>query len=458
MTGSGRGRAAGDARRNLPSVDQVLREAAVVALTSLYGRDVVRRCVRDQVETLRTGLLESDGPVSSEPLQEIVSRVTRTLSQSLGTPLRRVLNATGILLHTNLGRAPLPAEVATTLPSLVDAYCDLEMDLHSGRRSERNRRVEPLLSALTGAEAAIVVNNNAAALVLILSTLARDREVLVSRGELVEIGGSFRIPDIMRAAGVRLAEVGTTNRTRLGDYEQAVNSETALLLKVHPSNYRMSGFVSTVDAIALVALGKEKDIPVVIDEGSGLLRPHPASQLSDHPSMAELVQAGVDLVCGSGDKLLGGPQAGLIVGRREAVDQCRRSPLYRALRPDRVAYASLEAMLRVHLAQGPLPLDGLWPDEGEHLARLERVASVLGAEVIRTEAFLGGGAAPEAPIEGSALAIAGSDSILLRLRTGDPAVVGYLRDGRLILDLRTIDPRDDEALMAAVRQAQAGDD
>jgi L-seryl-tRNA(Ser) seleniumtransferase len=375
-----------------------------------------------------------------------------------------VLNATGLFLHTNLGRAPLPREVAASLPPLLDAYCDLEFDLETGRRSQRLRRVERLLTALTGAEAAAVVNNNAAALVLILSTLAKGREVVVSRGELVEIGDSFRIPEIMAAAGACLVEVGATNRTRPADYRNAAGPETALLLKVFPSNFRLTGFVASVSPAELVAVSREVGVPVLVDEGSGLLRPPSpgrAPQLAGHPSMAELIEAGCDLVCGSGDKLPGGPQAGLIVGREPLVTRCRRHPLYRALRPDRLALAALEGVLRLHLAGSELPLDRLWPDPRAHRDRLERAMTAIASElegnvaIVPADAFLGGGSAPEEPIPGEALALPGDDELLARLRRGDPPVVGYIRRGRLLLDLRTVAPEDDEALVAAVRRALA---
>lgn len=445
-----------DARRRIPSVNRLLSEPAVERLTGLYGWDQVRVQVRREVEALRERLDRS--PLAAGELEEAIAhlpqRVVAELEKRLGQRLQRVLNATGILIHTNLGRAPLPREVAQDLPGLLDAYCDLEMDLERGKRSDRNRKVERLLTALTGAEAALVTNNNAAAVFLVLATLAPGREVIVSRGELVEIGGSFRIPDIMRAAGVRLVEVGTTNRTRLGDYAQAIGPETALLLKVHPSNYRISGFVASVEAQELVELGRQHGLPVFVDEGSGLLRPHPAPQLADHPSFAQLLAAGCDLVSGSGDKLLGGPQAGILAGRKELVARCRRHPLYRTFRPDRASFAALEGVLRLHLAGGPLPMDRLWTDPAAHRRRLRRMAKKLGAEIVPADAYLGGGSAPEAPVPGEALALPGDDDLLRRLRLGEPPVVGYIREGRLILDLRTVDPRDDPALMEAVQAAR----
>ncbi len=449
--------ATADPRRRLPAVDRVLEEPAILALIALYGRERVRVQVRAELASLRFHLTGGEAaPRDLAPeLTGLPERVRRGLEAALGRPLERVLNATGIFLHTNLGRAPLPREVAALLPSRLDAACDLELELATGRRGDRNRRVEALLVALTGAEAALVVNNNAATLILVLATLARGREVIVSRGELVEIGGSFRIPEILEAAGARLVEVGSTNRTHLADYEHHIGEPTAMLLKIFPSNYRVSGYVAGVEPAALAALARARSVPLLVDEGSGLLRSHPAPQLADHPSFAALVAAGCDLVCGSGDKLLGGPQAGLLVGRRELVARCRRHPLYRALRPDRAGLAALEEVLRRRLVGAPFPLDGLWPDPKAHSARLARMAAELGAQRVPAEAFVGGGSAPEAPIAGEALSLPGSDELLRSLRLGTPPVVGYLRQGRLLLDLRTVDPRDDDALRDAVLGALA---
>ena len=439
-----------DARRGIPSLDRLLSDPAVSSLIPLYGRGPVRVQARREVEDLRgrlaAGSEDIDGAVAALP-----GRIAARIQASLGDSLTRFLNATGVLLHTNLGRAPLPRSVAAGLPPLLDAYCDLELDAETGKRGERNRRAERLLTTLTGAEGALAVNNNAAALVLALAAHARGREVIVSRGELVEIGGSFRIPEILATAGARLVEVGATNRTRLSDYEKAIGPETALLLKVFPSNFRITGFTASVSPEELAGLGREKGIPVLVDEGSGLLRRRPEPQLAGHPSMEELIAAGCDLVCGSGDKLLGGPQAGLMVGRADLVRACRKHPLYRAFRPDRMAFAALEGVLRLHLAGTPLPLDRMWPDPSEHRTRLERVAAEIGAEIVPADAFLGGGSAPEVPIPGEALSLPGDDALLARLRRG--AVMGYLRQGRLMLDLRTVDPEDDPALIAAVRSA-----
>ncbi len=369
-----------DARRAIPAVDRLLSDPAVADLLALYGRGPVRVQARRELAALRAWL--RSGPAAAEvegALGRLPQRIAAALEAEFGAPLARVLNATGIFLHTNLGRAPLPRAVVRRLPALLDAYCDLELDRESGRRGERNRRVERLLMAATGAAAAVVVNNNAAALVLALAALARDRAVVVSRGELIEIGGSFRIPEIMAAAGARLVEVGATNRTRLADYRAAVGPDTALLLKVFPSNFRQIGFVAAVEPAELAELGRAVGIPVLVDEGSGLLRPSAAPQLAGHPSLSTLIAAGCDLACGSGDKLLGGPQAGLLVGRADLLARCRKHPLYRALRPDRTTLAALEGVLRLHLAGAPLPIDRLWADPAVTRRRLERAAAALGA-------------------------------------------------------------------------------
>ncbi len=447
-----------DTRRRLPSVDRLLNHPRIERLEELYGRELVRVQARRTLDELRSALAADPEGAEielSSALDALPERLEAGLVAALGPPLRRVLNATGIFLHTNLGRAPLPREVARRLPEFLDAYCDLELDLERGERGDRNRRVSGLLDALGGSEASLVTNNNAAALVLILAAHARGREVVVSRGELVEIGGSFRVPAIIEAAGCRLVEVGTTNRTRIADFERAIGPETGALLRVFPSNYRISGFVEAAPVAELVDLARSRGLPLVVDEGSGLLRPHSAPQLAGHGSIRELVAAGCDLVCGSGDKLVGGPQAGLIFGLRSRVDVCRRHPLYRAVRPDRAAFAALEGVLRLHLAGRPLPLDRLWPDPNEHDRRLELVAGQLGAEVITADAFLGGGSAPEEPIAGPVLAIEPSNALLRELRLGDPSVVGYIKAGRLLLDLRTVDVSDDASLVSAVVSARS---
>ena len=436
-------------------MDRVLEESAVQHLESLYGRELVRVQARRLLDELRASP-EAIAPQELEAtVAELPERIRAGIEESLGGELVRVLNATGVLLHTNLGRVPLAPTVAWRLAALSDAYCDLELDLPSGRRGDRNRRAARLLELATGAEAALVVNNTAAALVLILSALARDREVIVSRGELVEIGGSFRIPEILTTSGARLVEVGSTNRTRLADYARAIGAETALILKVYPSNYRIAGFTASVPPAALAELARRHELPLVVDEGSGLLRRHPASELAGHPSFEQLLSRGSDLVCGSGDKVLGGPQAGLIAGSADLVGRLHSHPLYRALRPDRMTFAALEGALRELLAGRPSALDRLWPDAETHERRVRSLAERLraagaDAQVVEIEAYVGGGSAPEKPIPGAGLAVAGGERLARALRTGSTPVVGYVRDDRLLLDVRTVDASDDELLLDAV--------
>ena len=438
-----------DSRRVIPPVFKLLESPEVMALTISYGRALVRVQLDRVLDELRAelGAGTAEGQVTPDL---VAARIERHLVDQLGAPARRVLNATGVLLHTNLGRAPLPSEVLRDLESLLDASCDLEMDLATGRRGDRSQRIERLLRALTGAPAAIAVNNNAAALVLALSTLAKGRDVIVSRGELVEIGGSFRIPEILEASGARLMEVGSTNRTRLDDYRRGLTDQTALLLKVFPSNYRIEGFTEEVSVEQLVALSQETGVPLLVDEGSGLLRPNPTSPLEEHLSLAQLVELGADLACGSGDKLAGGPQAGLIVGATQIVEKLRKHPLYRALRPGRAVLVLLERVLRLHLRELELPLDRLLLPGPEHTARLERVAARVEGEIIRAEGYLGGGSAPQERLLGEAIALDVDSGFLDRLRIGDPPVVGYWHDGRVVLDLRTVAPKDDDALVEAV--------
>ncbi len=447
-----------DPRRGLPSVGRLLVEAQAVGLVEEYGREQVTVQAQQLLAALRSdpGLTAR----SSEP-----SEVQRALGVALAAaarPLSRVINATGVFLHTNLGRAPLPEGVISSLGPLLDAGCDLEVDLQSGKRGDRNHRVNDALCALTGASAAVVVNNNAAALVLALKTLAAGKEVIVSRGELVEIGGSFRIPDILSGAGSLLVEVGTTNRTRAADYEAAINAQTGLLLKVYPSNYRIRGFTEEAPIEALVALSRKHAIPLLVDEGSGLLRSRPEAVFRGHASIDELLTAGCDLVCGSGDKVLGGAQAGLLLGSEELVSRCRRNPLYRALRPSRLVLIALGAVLELHQRNKPLPLDGLFVDEADHKARLgrlvDRFRSRLQSEsasisIVPGTATVGGGSAPDREIPGLVLAVRGSQSLADALRTGAVPVVGRMHAGQLILDLRTVAPGDDSTVLEALLES-----
>lgn len=400
----------------------------------------------------------------------IAQRAADALDARETRRLRRVINATGVVLHTNLGRAPL-AETARA--AVIDAmgYSTTEFDLRTGRRGARTSHVSELVAELCGAESATAVNNGAAALMLTIDAIARGGEVIVSRGELVEIGGAFRLPDIIVRTGARLVEVGTTNRTRPSDYEQAIGPDTRLILKVHASNFRMVGFTSDVGIDALGRLGREHGIPVALDAGSGLIVHEddgPVGPLSEEPAVRAAIADGADLVLFSGDKLLGGPQAGLIVGRRELVDRCARSPLARALRIDKLQIAALEATLKEHLrADAPdrIPAIAMMrADEAELRSRCEALRATLGGargidvEVVADEAVVGGGAAPERPLPTTVVLIGATDPdhLLARLRTCDPPVIARISADRVALDLRTVPVSDDELLGGLVLDALVG--
>ncbi|MGI8607714.1 MAG: L-seryl-tRNA(Sec) selenium transferase [Candidatus Dormibacteria bacterium] len=431
-----------DVRRNLPSVE------------------VLTRLVRQRLEVLRR-----DPPAHLDVSVE-ADRLARAAADLGDGRLRRVINASGVVLQTNLGRSPLSADAVDSVRALAGGYLDLEYDLVPGRRGERATRLGSALQALLGAPG-MVVNNNAAALLLCLFALARGREVVVSRGELVEIGGSFRLPDVMRLSGARLVEVGTTNRTRIADYAQAITSKTAMLLKVHTSNFRVVGFTEAASSAELAIVARERGILLIEDLGSGALLDTGGGGLGHEPTVIEALAAGVDLVCFSADKLLGGPQAGIVAGREELVARLRSSPLYRALRPDKMTLAALQATLAAYLrgdAESTVPLwRMLRMTAAETHTRAESWAKALGdaaTEVVAVESPVGGGSLPGQVLQGFALAVrpsgAGSVSKLAtRLRTGETAVVARVSDERVILDPRTVASTDDAALVAAVRAALA---
>jgi L-seryl-tRNA(Ser) seleniumtransferase len=417
-----------DRLRALPAVDRL---ATAVA--------------RAELEARRAELLEG----ASDEV-DLVERARRRLRPRL----RRVLNATGVVVHTNLGRAPLSTPARDAVARVAAGYCNLELDLASGERGSRHDHVAELLQELTGAQAALVVNNCAAAVLLATAALAGGRETIVSRGQLIEIGGGFRIPEILATAGTRLVEVGTTNRTRVGDYEAAVaagGERVGAILRAHPSNFRAVGFVEDVEIEPLCALG----VPVIDDVGSGVLADDMAL-LGEEPAVRRSLRAGAALVAFSGDKLLGGPQAGVLIGTRAAVDACRRHPLARALRIDKLSLAALEATLALYrdpdAARHALPVLAMLAADGETLARRAReLAAAIGGEVVEATARVGGGALPLLELRGPAVALdpgpAGADALAAALRAGDPALVGRIHGGRLLLDPRTLS--DDEARAAA---------
>ena len=372
---------------------------------------------------------------------DLVERVESELAAARGARLRRAINATGVIIHTNLGRAPLAREALERVSAVAGGYSNLEYDLGEGGRGSRQDHAAPILRRLTGAEAALIVNNNAAAVLLALAALAEGREVLVSRGELIEIGDGFRIPDVLARSGARLCEVGTTNRTRAGDYDRAIGPETALLLRVHQSNFRVVGFTEQPRLADLVRVARAHGLPLVDDLGSGALFAKSNLPLGDEPTARESLEAGADLVCFSGDKLLGGPQAGIIVGRAELVEQLRRHPLQRALRADKLTLAALEATLALYLdpelAAREVPVLRMLAEPPDTVrARAQRLASLVGGDVEPTVGRVGGGALPLTELPSFACAV--EEELAPRLRNAEPPVIGLVRDGRFLLDCRTI--------------------
>jgi L-seryl-tRNA(Ser) seleniumtransferase len=457
-----------DRLRALPSVDEVLRE---LDGDPQAPRPRVVEAIRAVLDESRRAVLTA---ASAEELERIPlaaaalrTRIEARLATTAAWSLDRVINATGVVLHTNLGRALLSGTALSRLALVATSYTNLELDVPTKERGSRYDHVDGLLCRLTGAEASLVVNNNAAAVLLALESLARGREVVVSRGELIEIGGAFRVPDIMARSGARLVEVGTTNRTRVADYAAAIGPETGLLLKVHPSNYRIVGFTESVTTRELAELGRARGVPVMEDLGSGSfvdLRPW---GFPPEPTAPEVVAAGVDLVTFSGDKLLGGPQAGIVVGRRPLVERCRKNPLNRALRIDKLTLAALEATLRAYeepaRARETIPTLRMLT---EPLAAVERrarrclrglpaaVRAALGARVVADQAQVGGGALPTVELPTVALALGSADhpaeALDARLRAGRPPVIGRIAEGRLLLDCRTVDDSEVSLVVAAV--------
>jgi L-seryl-tRNA(Ser) seleniumtransferase len=371
--------------------------------------------------------------------------------------LASVINATGVILHTGLGRAPLPDRAARAAAEAARGYVDLEIDRETGRRGRRTTRAESILTSLTGAQAGLVVNNNAAALLLALAALGRRKEVLVSRGELIEIGGEFRLPEIMGASGAKLVEVGTTNRTRLSDYRAALSRRTGLVLKVHPSNYRVVGFAESPSVQELAALAGTAGIPLLYDLGSGLLDRFPGMP-KEEPAVTEALREGADLVCFSGDKLLGGPQAGIVLGRAELVDRLRRHPIARAVRVDKMQVAALEAVLRLYATErfDELPSWRAIRATARDLEpRARSMAAELGAGVRRSEAVVGGGSVPGHALPSWAVILPADrpEVLAARLRVGNPSVFCRVEEGTLWFDLRTVPPQDDHRLARAVRYA-----
>jgi L-seryl-tRNA(Ser) seleniumtransferase len=424
--------------RDLPSVDELARAARFSGFPRALVVDAARTALARAREEIQAG---------HDP-GELAQRMSDELERADQPRLRRVLNATGVIVHTNLGRAPLAAAALDRVREIGAGYSSLEYDLAEGARGSRQDHVAPLLRGLTGAEAALVVNNNAAALLLCLAALAEGREVLVSRGELIEIGDGFRIPDVLARSGARLVEVGTTNRTRVADYERSVGSETAVLLRVHQSNFRVVGFTERPRLGELAALARRHGLLLLDDLGSGAIE-----AVEDEPSVRESLARGADLVCFSGDKLLGGPQAGIVLGRADLIERLRGHPLQRALRADKLTLAALEGTLALYLdPEGggrELPVLRMLGEQAERVrARAERLAARVGGEIEATVARVGGGALPLAELPSFACAV--EEGLAAALRTADPPVIGVVRDGRTLLDCRTLADAEVDEVAAAV--------
>lgn len=462
--------------RRLPSVHELLESPPLRGLVERFNHHVVVGEVRSFLDNLRGELQQKAAEVGVPAAQELADRIARWIVADQQPRLRPVINATGILLHTGLGRSPLAEEAIQEVTAIASGYASLEVDLESGQRSQRTISAERLLAELTGAEAALVVNNNAGATLLALASLGRGREVIVSRGHLVEIGGSYRLPEVMTASGAILREVGTTNKTRIRDYELAIGPASGALLRVHPSNYVISGFTEQASLEELVELGGRHGLPVIDDIGSGALVDFEKFGLPGEPMPAASIRAGADLVLFSGDKLLGGPQCGILVGRRKIIEQLLRDPLTRALRVDKMTLAALVATLRLYrdpqVAQERIPLLRLLsasPDNlknrAERLApQLQALPAIEKAEAVAGTTFLGGGSVPtqELPTWCVALEPRGGkvDAFARRLRMGTPAVFGRIHQERLLLDLRAVYPAQDTQLIDAVRdlgQPEAAD-
>lgn len=437
--------------RDLPSVDRLLREPALAALP----HDLALHAARDVLDEARAATHNGGWPYRLEDLPRLIQDRVRDASQP---PLRPVLNASGVIIHTNLGRAPLSQAALRAGAEASEGYSNLEYDLARGQRGSRHNLVTDLLRRLTGAEDALVTNNNAAAVLLILSALGQGREAIISRGQLVEIGGGFRIPDVMRQSGVNLVEVGTTNRTYAADFQNAITPETALLLRVHSSNFVQVGFVHQPELEDLVEVGRKHELPVVDDLGSGSLLDTARFGLATEPMVQTSVAAGMSLVAFSGDKLLGGPQAGIIVGRSSLIAQLRRHPLMRAIRPDKLTLAALGATL-VHYVRGEaereVPVWRMISTTSEALrARAEALAQSLGGSSLETRSAIGGGSMPgqSQPSWAVALPTQSADELAAQLRRANPPVIARIQDDRVLLDLRAVLPEQDGLLERAVRQ------
>jgi L-seryl-tRNA(Ser) seleniumtransferase len=445
--------------RRIPAIHRLLDSPSLRGTVATYGREPVMNACRAAVEALRQRIVDGklEGEAIDAACEALESEILRSLSASAQPAYPRVINAAGVLIHTNLGRAPMVQDVPDSLAS----YLALEYDIAAGQRGQRLAPIRDRLARLCDAESSVMVNNNAAALLLILAAHARHREVIVSRGQLIEIGGSFRLPQVMAASGCRLVEVGCTNRTHLSDYEHAITGDTAAILVAHHSNFRIIGFTTEPAIDELADLAHSYELPLLVDQGSGNLYDLRRWGLGDEPTVTSLLTAGADLVCFSGDKLLGGPQAGIVAGARRWVDPLARHPMYRALRPDKTSLVLMDQVLRAHLS-GHLERIPLFRMLEVSVETLKRRAGRLGRRLRErgvpvhgqaTRAALGGGTTPEETIASYGFAVTGGQRLLDALRSVSPPVIGRIEDDRVILDLRTVFPDQDrdleDALVAA---------
>lgn len=454
--------------RHLPQIQTLLTQPPLAALVIAYSHAEVVQALREALQSLRADILGgADVALPDFAGATFVQKIETQIVAGRLPHLRCAINATGILIHTNLGRARLAAEALRQIADVAGGAANLELDLGTGKRRFRGAQVEALICDLTGAEAALVVNNCAAAVLLSLTALAQGRGVIASRGELIEIGGSFRLPDVIEASGAVLREVGATNKTRIADYARAIDSETAVLLKSHTSNYRIVGFTSTPSREELAALARQHGVVLIEDLGSGILVDLTAHGLGDEPVVADIVKSGVDLVMFSGDKLLGGPQAGILAGRAAVIDTLRSHPLLRAVRIDKLSLAALEATLRLYLPPNdPLrdipvlrmlsaPLEDLWR-RGEKLAGILRDLGVSDLTVVESAAYVGGGALPQEDLRSVAVTLAqpliSAGTLAAALRGANTPVIGRIHHDRVHLDMRSIEDADVPAIVDAVRQ------
>jgi len=453
--------------KKLPQVHRLLESEAAQALATKHSQPLIAETVREQLDALRAHLRNGMAEPFSFDEARFFSSVAKGIETAANRRLRWVINATGIVIHTNLGRVPLAPEAVEAIQEIALGYSSLEMDLESGQRGSRYTHVEPLLCAITGAESALVVNNNAAAVLLALDTFARGGEVVVSRGELIEIGGSFRLPDVIASSGARLVEVGSTNKTRTSDYEAAISENTRLLMSAHTSNYRIVGFTEAVPQSELVALGRDRNIPVLEDLGSGAITDLAALGAPRETMVQETIAAGVDIVTFSGDKLLGGPQCGIVAGSREYIDRMKKNPMLRALRIDKLNLAALEATLMLYRHH---------PDQPERIPALRMIAATaldvgvkarkLAAmfhdvdayttDVVSGEGFAGGGSLPDTGLDTRLLTVSSSqhsvNELSSALRANNPPIVARIADNQLLFDLRTVAEEEIAEIADALRR------